>query len=311
MNPPIFRPQDHSRVELVAMRLLFALVLVDVIPSGLQSVELSEPVGLAGLAMEPMDNRSWLTRIPFFHWLFALTWLPDAMPVLKWVSWPVLVVYALGRLPVLTTGFLFGVTLLVGTYANSNGALKHHHQVVSLILLAQVLWHVWWAVRHRRVDLKHADDPLVRDRWAAFASQQAVVAAYVVTGLTKVVTSGFVGWIVAAANYPVQLRKTNLQAAYSRADVNTAAGTGLESWLIAHPAAGQAMLGAGLVLELGAILALLGRPWSFTYGLLLIAFHALNSVFMNLNFRWHNWCLFIFLILPPLIAATRRVWNRR
>ena len=71
------------------------------------------------------------------------------------------------------------------------------------------------------------------------------------------------------------------------------------------------MLGTGLVLELGAFLALLGRPWSFTYGLLLIAFHAMNSVFMNLNFRWHNQCLFIFLIMPPLIAAGRRVLGRK
>lgn len=292
MKPPLFQPQDHSKIELIAMRVLFALVLVDVIPSGLQPQELTMPVGLAGMGLD-------------------LSWLPKAMPILKWISWPVLLVYALGRLPALTTTFLLAVTVLVGTYANSNGSLKHHHQVVSLILLAQAAWHWWWLARHRRRDLSHTDDALVRDRWAAFASQQAIVAAYVVTGITKVATSGLGGWIQGSANYPVQLRKTNLQAGYSRADVSTAAGSGLESWLVAHPAAGQAMLGTGLVLELGAFLALLGRPWSFTYGLLLIAFHAMNSVFMNLNFRWHNQCLFIFLIMPPLIAAGRRVLGRK
>ncbi len=311
MKPPLFRPQEHTRIELVAMRLLFALVLVDVIPSGLQPVELSEPVGLAGIAMEKEADRWWLARLPFVNWLFSLRWLPDAMPALKWISWPVLAVYAFGRLPLLTTGFLLAVTVAAGTYANSNGALKHHHQIVSLVLLAQWIWHVWWALRHRRRDMRHIDDSLQRDRWAAFASQQAIVAAYVVTGLTKVLTSGFVGWLKAAANYPVQLRKTNLQAVYSRADVNTAAGSGLESWLVTHPQAGQAMMGAGLVLELGALLALLGRRWSFACGLLLIAFHALNSVFMNLNFRWHVWCLFIFFVLPPAIAASRRVLGRR
>jgi hypothetical protein len=292
MKPPIFRPQDHSKFELVAMRVLFALVLVDVIPASLQPQELTMPVGLAGMGMD-------------------LSWLPGAMPALKWGSYAALLAYALGLAPALTTTFLLAVTVLVGTYANSNGSIKHHHQVVSLILLAQALWHWWWLARHRRRDLQHAGDGLQRDRWAAFASQQAIVAAYVVTGLTKVSTSGFFGWIKEAVNYPVQLRKTNLQAGYSRADVSTAAGSGLESWLVAHPAAGQAMLGAGLVLELGAIIALLGRPWSFSYGLLLVAFHAVNSVFMNLNFRWHNQCLFIFLILPPLIAAGRRALGRR
>ncbi len=291
MKSLLFQPQEHSKIELIAMRLLFALVLVDVIPSGLTVQPLTMPVGLAGMGLD-------------------LSWLPRAMPVLKACSWPVLLLYVSGRLPAVTTSLLLVVTVLVGTYVNSNGSIKHHHQVVSLILLAQCLWHWWWLLRHRRRDPSGPDDPLQRDRWAAFVSQQAIVAAYVVTGITKVATSGFFGWIKAAANYPVQLRKTNLQAAYSRADVQTAAGSGLESWLVAHPAASNAMLGAGLVLELGAIFALLGRRWSFVYGLLLIAFHAMNSVFMNLNFRWHNQCLFIFLILPPMIAAGRRFVRR-
>jgi len=292
MKRPLFHPQDHSRLELIAMRVLFALLLTDVIPSGIPSVALTEPVGLAGMGMD-------------------LSWLPGAMPSIKLVSWPLLVMYALGWFPAVTTTALFTIAVLVGTYINSSGALRHHHQIISLILLAQAVWHWWWLARHHRADLHHANDPLVRDRWAAFASQQAIVAAYVVTGLTKVITSGFIGWIEAADNYAVQLRKTNLQAAYSRADANTAAGSGLEAWLAAHPSAGQAMLTAGLMLELGAILALLGRRWSFVYGVLLVSFHALNSVFMNLNFRWHNWCLFIFLILPPLIAAGRRVLGRK
>ena len=292
MKSLLFQPQEHSKIELIAMRLLFALVLVDVIPSGLTVQPLTMPVGLAGMGLD-------------------LSWLPRAMPVLKACSWPVLLLYVSGRLPAVTTSLLLALTVLVGTYVNSNGSIKHHHQVVSLILLAQCLWYWWWLLRHRRRDaVAGGADPLARDRWAAFVSQQAIVAAYVVTGITKVATSGFFGWIKAAANYPVQLRKTNLQAAYSRADVQTAAGSGLESWLVAHPAASNAMLGAGLVLELGAILALLGRRWSFVYGLLLIAFHTMNSVFMNLNFRWHNQCLFIFLILPPMIAAGRRFVRR-
>ena len=292
MKPTIFRPQEHSSIELVVMRVLFALVLVDVIPSGLPAQKLLMPVGLAGMGLD-------------------LSWLPGAMPVLKWCSFPLLALYAWGRMPALTTTLLLALTVLVGTYTNSNGAIKHHHQVVSLILLAQAVWSWWWLVRSGRRSPDPAGDGLTRDRWSAFVAQQAIVAAYVVTGLTKVITSGFFGWIRASANYPVQLRKTNLQAAYSRAEVNTAAGSGLEAWLVAHPSAGQAMLGAGLLLELGAIVALLGRPWSFAYGLMLIAFHAMNSQFMNLNFRWHNWCLFIFLILPPLIAVGRRAWGRK
>lgn len=291
MKPPLFHPQPHSRAEIIVMRVLFALMLLDVIPGSLHPQHLAMPLGLAGMGLD-------------------LSWLPGAMPWLKGLSYALLLVYALGRVPWLTTTLLFAITLLVGTYHNSNGSIKHHHQVVSLILLAQALWHWWWLFRHRRASQQHADDGLVCGRWAAFVSQQAIVAAYVVTGITKVATSGFFGWISQAANYPVQIRKTNLQAMYSKAEASVSAGAKLEDWLALHPAVGQVMLGTGLVLELGAFLALLGRRWSFFYGILLIAFHALNSVFMNLNFRWHNEAIAIFLIFPPAMAAVRHLRER-
>ena len=290
MITPRFRPQSHSASEILIMRVLFALVVMDVIPSRLDQLDLQMPVGLAGMGMD-------------------LSWLPAAMPWLKWVSYGLLVVYALGRVPWLTTALLFGITVLVGTYTNSN-AIKHHHQIVSLILLGQAVWYGWWRVRQR---LRHSDDALVRDRWAAFVSQQAIVAAYVVTGLTKVNSAGLIGWVREAGdNYALQVRKTNLQATYSTLAANTGAGTALEGFLASHPTATYAMLGGGLAVELFAFLALLGRPWSFTYGWLLIGFHLLNSLFMNLNFRWHVEVIFIFLILPPVIAVIqRRVAARR
>ncbi len=285
---PFLHPQAHSPLEIYVMRALFALVLVDVIPRSVPPFELSMPVGLAGMGLD-------------------LTFLANntIMGALAWISYAMLIPYVLGRLQWLTTTWLFAVTVLVGTYFNSNGSLKHHHQVVSLILLAQAVWHIWFAVRHR----KHPGDTLGRDRWMMFCSQQAILAAYVVTGITKVNVSGFFGWIHAADNYPIQLRKTNLQAYYSTLEAKTDAGGAMERLFTDTPALARTMLGAGLILELLAFLGLFGRKWSFVYGLLLIGFHAMNSTFMNLNFRWHNECLAIFLVLPPVIAWFEH-WSR-
>jgi hypothetical protein len=290
MTTPLFRPQAHSASEIIIMRILFALVVMDVIPAALPQLVLENPVGLARLGLD-------------------LSWLPGAMPWLKGCSYALLVIYVLGRVPWLTTSLLVAITILVGTYTNSN-ALRHHHQIVSLILLAQAAWYGWWLIRKR---LRHSDDALIRDRWAAFVSQQAIVAAYVVTAITKINSAGAIGWVRAAGdNYAIQLRESNLQAHYSTLAARTEAGTALEGLLSRQTGAAYAMLGAGLVIELFAFLALLGRPWSFVYGSLLVAFHALNSLFMNLNFRWHVEVIFIFLILPPVVAVIqRRVAARR
>jgi len=281
MRDPLFQPQAHSKVEMTIMRALFALVAFDVIPPhSVPRVELSKPVGLAALGLD----LSFLSD-------------PRVFAVLQWGSYALLILYVLRIGPLLTISALAVMTILTGTYVNSTGDIKHHHQIVSLILLAQALWHAWWSLRHRG-----APQALERERWAMFAAQQAIVAAYVVTGLTKINTSGVFGWIRESANYPIQVRKTNLQAYYNTLEPASAAGGGLEAFFGNHPQAGAALLAGGLLLELGTIVALLGRKWSLLWGLLLMAFHWLNSVFMNLNFRWHVEVVAIFLVLPPLIA---------
>jgi hypothetical protein len=270
------------------MRLLFALVVWDVIPWSLPAQELTMPVGLAGMGLD-------------------LGFLADAsvMATLKWVSLATLVVYVAGWTPWLTTGVLFVLAVLVGTYTNSNGSIKHHHQIVSLILLAQWVWHVWFVVRHRK-----REDRLIRERWAAFVSQQAIVAAYVVTGLTKLLTAG-PAWPVSGSRYfVVQVRKTNQQSYYDRLESGRGFVRGVESFLLDHPTFTACALGAGLLLELMAWLALLGRRWGFVYGVLIVLFHFTNSVIMNLNFRWHNEVIGIYFILPPALAALQH-WSER
>jgi hypothetical protein len=286
MKSPVFHPQAHSPFEIGAMRLLFALVVWDVLPWTLPAQELSMPVGLAGMGLD-----------------LGFLANPAMTAAVNWVALAVLIVYVAGWAPWLTTSILLVLTVLTGTFINSNGSIKHHHQIVSLILLAQAVWHIWYAVRHRA-----HPDKVVRERWAVFASQQAIVAAYVVTGLTKLLTAG-PAWPVSGARYfVVQVRKTNQQAYYDRLEPGRGFVRGVEGFLLDHPTFTACALGFGLLLELMAWLALLGRRWGFAYGLLLIVFHFTNSVVMDLNFRWHSEVLGIFFILPPLLAALKN-WS--
>ncbi|MGI8601522.1 MAG: hypothetical protein ACR2OZ_00825 [Verrucomicrobiales bacterium] len=288
MNQPIFHPQPHSKVEVVAMRLLFALVVWDFIPWRLPQTELDRPVGLAGMGMD-----------------LGFLANPAVLVPVNWVAVVLLCLYVAGPWRWLTTTLLFALTVLLGTYANSTGDLKHHHQIVSLILLAQTLWHLYNLIRHRV-----SKDETGSGRWEAFVSQQAIVVAYIVTGITKLKTSG-VGWISVASNYgPVHLREANRSAYYGTLETSTDAGTAVEKLMIEHPYAARAMLAGGLFLELLAVLALLGRTWSFVYGCLLVLFHTLNSVVMNLNFRWHNEVVAIFLIMPPALAFLQH-WSEK
>jgi hypothetical protein len=273
------RPQDHWRLEIMLMRFLFALVIFDVLPSRLPPDPLRHPVGLAGMGLD-------------------LSWLGtgQTMPILFYLSLAMLTLYVSGYLAWLTTGWLAVVTILVGTYENSSGGdIRHHAQIVSLILLAQWIWQLWATLRDG--DGKNA---LWRERWSVFVSQQVIAAVYVTTGLAKVNKSGFLGWISASENFPLQLRKSNQQSFYNTLEKSHGWGATIEQYFISHPTISQLSLAGGLVLELAAVILLWGRRPAFFIGVLLVIFHTLNAVVMKLNFGLHTAVVSIYLILPAV-----------
>jgi hypothetical protein len=75
-----------------------------------------------------------------------------------------------------------------------------------------------------------------------------------------------------------------------------------------HPTLSSLFFGMGLLIELFAFLALLGRRWAFFFGLTIIALHLSISHLMQLDFWYHIWAAVIFLLnLPGVLRTFGRV----
>jgi hypothetical protein len=288
-----FRPIDYATYEVFLMRVFFAFVVAGAIPNKLPFVGQKEPVGLARFC--------------------DLTFLgdPAVLEPVRIVFWICLGLYAVGfasafALPV--AALLFNA---VGALIGSQGAHKHHLQIVGLVLVVLAVYHVYLAVRYRRLFLP----TLENHRFAIFHAQQTVVATYLVTGLYKALHSG-IGWVVDAKYFPLQLAKTRGMDYYNRLEeAGGEAGSGaqellanlspaIERFFIDYPNWARFFLGSGLLLELGAFLLMAGRWWGVGYGCLIILFHLTVSRVMHLTFEYNILLVAVFFINLPWLIVT-------
>ena len=294
-----FAPTAFARWELVVMRMLFALVVWDAIPEAMTFKAVPEPTGLAMFFPEEVVK---------FGALFELGWFRAILIVL-------LVTYALGSAAVLTTPALLLIITMAGTLNNSQGAITHHLQIVGLVLFAQSGYLIYELVRRRKWRTGFLGQPVDREIWLAYVTQQAVVASYVVSAWTKLKESGL-DWFVHAARFPIQLKKNTRMAYYNElkehgsdrgflADLPMRA----EAFLVESPNLCRIIIGSGLVLELAVILALAGRTWAFCFGVVLVLFHSTISEIMGLDFDFNIYILAIFFIFPGISAFVVR-WSR-
>lgn len=299
VNRTFFKPTPLSRWELVVMRMLFALVIWDAIPSAMSFEQVPQPVGFAMFMPDLVTG---------FGAMLAAEWFQFALVV-------VLVFYAMGSAAVVTTPLLLAVTVLAGTLNNSQGAITHHLQVVSLVLVAQTCYLVYELIRRRKWRTGLLGQPVDREIWVAYVTQQAVVAAYVVSAWTKLKESGL-DWFVNAARFPIQLNK-NTRMAYYNELKDHGSGSGFladlpakaEALLMASPNLCRVIIGSGLILEIAVVLALAGRAWAFFFGVVFVVFHSTISQIMGLDFDFNIYILSIFFIFPGVSAAIVR-WSK-
>ena len=278
----LFRPATLEPFEMGVMRFLFAVVIWYTIPSALSLTSQPHPVGIARL--------------------FDLTFLskPGVLDGIRIALIPLLALYVWGRFLWLCVPLLLTATVLVGTLDNSQGSTQHSMQVVSLILMAQT------------VGVFFGKERLLAHRWNIFLAQQAIIAAYVVTAITKLHVSGL-AWITESRNFPIQMTK-NLRMQFYNTLEEAAGDTGIWATLplkvqglfLESPNFCRFVLSGALALELFAFLALLGRRWGGVYGVLLITFHVLVRAMTGLNFRYHMAVIFAFLVLPWIFGIVRR-----
>lgn len=277
--------------ERLIMRGLFALVVWDATPAALIVNKIPAPNGIARL----VDLQFLLNPHVFAFARIALA-VALILYVLRFAIWLALPVALL-------------IHVAARTILNSQGAIQHAVQIVSLVLFSQTVAHFYGLWRWRR----GVEDQTQLESRAIWWSQQTIVAVYLVAGITKLlVTKGlwpfqarWIGVSIAKAAYQSfydTLNSTDLQQQLAVA--NFAATHG---WVVALIAA------SGLFLELGSPLMLINRVWAAGFGATLLCFHLSLSYTMHLTFPYNQWLLIIFMINVPywIVYGMQNIVRRR
>ena len=276
--------------ERFVMRLLFAWVVWQATPGALFVNGIPSPNGITSL----------------FNLHFLLD--PRVFSVARVALAAALVLYALRLVVWLALPMALFVHLAINGIRNSQGAIQHATQIVSLVLLAQTIAHFYGLWLRRRGEERAGSESR-----AIWWSQQTIVAVYLLAGITKLILTGGL-WVFQARWVGVSIVKTAYQSFYDT--FNHAA---LQQQLaVAHFAAAHGWIvvliaAAGLFLELGSPLMLAGRAWAAIVGSALICFHLALDYSMRLTFVYNQWLLFIFMINAPywIVTAARKIRRLR
>jgi len=281
---------DWSAVELLIMRLGFAaLAFWNVKWETRKYTEQPHPNGLA-------------------HF-FDLTWLGEHPPgmIVQGIVIACMLIYVIGVVPALGLLPIAFFATLIGTLLNSQGAINHSWQLVTLMGLAQLIVYAW---PRKGQGLNFLIKPdLERHRQAAWAVLIVIAAGYVVCGVVKLWNSDFM-WLHRAPWLAVQLYKTHFSHFYDTLEMPPQWLQQITETLVQYPNLARLLFGAGLFIELAAFVILINRRWAFIGGICIIALHLSISKLMNLNFEAHMLAVFIYLVNLPGLGAMLREGKR-
>lgn len=257
------------------------------------------------------------TSLPHPHglavWGVDFTWLGNASlaPTLHIIVNTCLVLYVLRIVPVLTLLPILICSIGHGVLGNSQGAIGHTTQILTVALLAQWLAHAWACVQPRtRWPMPHGFDA---SQLAADWARQVVAAGYVVSAISKLIESGG-DWISDTPYFGLQIVKSQGMGFYDHLIARTGSSElWLGQWFVDHPHAATLILGAALPLEFTAFLALNNRRIALLYGLILYAFHDTVTEVMQLGFLYHKLLLLALFINPVwwIVLWVRRLLNKK
>ena len=286
---------EHAPWELFCMRGFLAWVLWRMLPGTVPFTAQPFPGGLARLA--------------------DLTFLsdPPVFAVLRGLALVALPLYVLGVAPLLSLGYLAALLTAVGALENSQGAIGHHLQLLCLVTLAQWLAYAAAALRPPPGASRGLGLPAAAAHGRAVqAAKLMIAAAYVASGWTKLIASQGL-WVAQLPDISLQLVKTHANVYYDYYGLPGAPAalvTDLPRLIAGHPWLTRLAFTPGLLLELGAVLALTGRRAACVVGLGLLGMHVLARVVMELGFVTHEWLLLIFFInIPWLVCTALRRWR--
>ncbi len=231
-------------------------------------------------------------------WGVDFTWLgnPANAGLLHGVITVSLALYVCRVAPILTLLPALVCSLGLGVLGNSQGAIGHTTQIVTVTLLAQWLAHAWALLQPRtRWPMPHGfNAPQLAADW----SRQAIAATYVVSAIKKLMESHG-NWIADTPYFGLQIVKSNNMGFYDALAPRTHGfGASLGQWFIDHPYLATVVFGAALPLELFAFLGLNNRRLALFFGVALVGFHSTVTEVMQLGFLYHKMLLTAVFINP-------------
>ena len=224
-----------------------------------------------------------------------------------WIYWTLtaglgvaLALFVTGRALPYSIGYVALLWTAVGTLENSQGVEAHYSQPAALVLLAQTL--AYAIARYR-------PGGIAAHRRAFWYSQQALAAAYFVSGITKLVRSRG-RWLEDLPNIALQIVKSHDQSFFETLTGDLIArGDRVAALVMEHPNTARLVFGWGLALELFVWLALLGRRWALGVGIALFLLHEGIAFVMQIRFPIHEALVVLYFVgLPALLVGA---WARR
>jgi hypothetical protein len=284
----------HSSWEMAFMRVAFAAMAWQSVPSFYYPATLSHPNGLAS----------------FLDLTFLLN--AEVLGTLRGLLAVAVVFYAAGFLMFLSLTYITFLLSACGSFENSQGAINHTLQPLALVALAQ--WGVagYFLVCDRAVH-KRPFFPIATaetHRRLVHAAKVALVSCYVTSAITKLERSEG-EWLQRTPNLAVAIAKTNTKSYLNIQEPADHLAKAVPQFIIDHPNITRVFFGFGFALELFSFLALLGRWPAILIGVSLILMHDMIARVMDLHFAIFERLALIFLVNAPWLVALAlgTVWH--
>lgn len=236
--------------------------------------------------------------------LLDLTFLssPEAMGPLRGLLAVALVFYAIRIFSVPALAVAFTLQVACGSLENSQGAINHSLQPLSLVTLGQLIVAAYGLVRNFRGSGAFFDS-LETQRLGVHAAKVALVSCYVASAITKLIESEG-GWVFRATNLASQIIKSNANYYLNALENPGPMAAAAPEFIVQHPVISTIFISGGLFLELSAFLALLGRWQGAVFGMCMIFMHAMIQQVMRLEFpTFQHLCLIFLINVPFLVCA--------
>jgi len=284
----------HAGWEMSLMRIAFAVMVWQSVPSFFYRTSLPHPNGIAH----------------FVDLTFLMN--PEILGVLRGVLAAAVLFYAAGLFVFLSLSVMVFLLVACGSLENSQGAINHSLQPLALAALAQWAVAGFFVVRDRVVR-QSAFFPVATaetHRLLVHAAKVALISCYVTSAFTKLERSDG-EWIQRTPNLAAAIAKTNAQSYLNAFEPTNHWAKTAPTLIINHPHLTRIFFGFGLALELFSFLALLGRWPGVLVGGSLILMHDMIAQVMGLHFAIFEKLAFIFLVNAPWLAAFAigKLWN--